>query len=458
MKRDQLGLTTLSMLVVAAMIGFGVFTSSGFALAELGNPRRVLLAWLLCGVWALAGAVAYGALIKRIPLSGGEYLFLSRLMHPSVGFLAGWISLVAGFTAPIAAASKAVVAYGFPSVSSPLTANGIATLIIVVACLCNAAHLGVGAIAQNSIVVIKLIFIACLLAWAFLVSPSQAWQGGPLPGRDTGMVPSNSQAWITLWASMSWIALSYTGFNAAVYVAGESRSAQRNVPRAMIWATLLVTVIYLLLNIIFVGAPRAEDVVATDASKAAIAAAATRALGGTPMETLTRAIIALAVLSSVFGMLLAGPRVYVQMARDGVMPRFLKSISEVSGWAVIMQAGLSIAVVWLASLNEIIGYLGMTLSACSALAVAAIWRLNRSPESQAATRANPVNLLEHGAALLYISGTLVMLAAVLIQGQRTNELIAVTATFVVGLLLHFTWRQRSEKQSPVEHENLGQAS
>src|SRR5690606_8343845 len=109
--RAGLGLLTLVSLVVANTVGARVLTSSGFALDTVGSPGRVRLAWWLCGLWAIAGAIAYGGLARRLPLSGGEYLFLSRLVHPSVGFLAGWISLVAGFTAPIALAAQGAATY-----------------------------------------------------------------------------------------------------------------------------------------------------------------------------------------------------------------------------------------------------------------------------------------------------------------------------------------------------------
>lgn len=442
MKDQQIGLLTLVMLVVAAMIGVGVFTSSGFALAALGNPNRVLMVWCVCGAWAMTGAVAYGALVRRVPLSGGEYLFLSRLVHPSVGFLAGWISLVAGFTAPIAASAKAVVAYGLPSVTSSAAANTIASAIIVMACVFHAMRTSVGTTAQNAIVLIKLGFIALLLLWAFGASPAIAWLGSALPNREVSTFPISASGWVTFFAAMSWIAFSYAGFNAAVYVAGESRAAQRNVPLAMLWATGLVTLIYLLLNVVFVWAPSSIAVVSDDASKASIAAMATRALGGAPMETLTRAIISLAVLSSVFGMLLAGPRVYMQMARDGVMPRLLRTVGEVPRRAIVMQGVLSVGVVWLTQLNEIIGYLGMTLSACSALAVAAIWRLGRSDLARQATLDYPLSWVEHSAAAIYIFGTVVMLSAVLIEGQRMGELLAMLATFVIGWLIYFVWSRQ----------------
>ncbi|MGN6546819.1 MAG: hypothetical protein ACTHK7_17315, partial [Aureliella sp.] len=160
------------------------------------------------------------------------------------------------------------------------------------------------------------------------------------------------------------------------------------------------------------------------------------ALGGAGMQTLTRGIIALAVLSSVFGMLLAGPRVYLQMARDGVMPRFLNTAGEVPRLAIVTQAALSIAVVWLAQLDQIIGYLGMTLSACSALTVGTIWRLAHSARTDAS---GSPKWYEHLSAAVYIIGTLAMLGAVIAQGQRTGELVAVGATIVVGLGVLAAW-------------------
>ena len=109
--RRTLGLASATALVVASMIGAGVFTSSGFALADLGSPGRVLLAWAVGGVAAACGALCYGALARAIPESGGEYTYLARLVHPLAGFLAGWVSLLAGFTAPIAAAALGLQLY-----------------------------------------------------------------------------------------------------------------------------------------------------------------------------------------------------------------------------------------------------------------------------------------------------------------------------------------------------------
>ena len=131
--RRRLGLGSATALVVANMVGVGVFTTSGFSLADLGRPEWVLLAWLVGGLIAMCGALSYGALARRMPESGGEYYFLSRLFHPSVGFLAGCVSLLAGFTVPIAAAALTMEAYITDSFEVPVSPGWIGTATITVA-------------------------------------------------------------------------------------------------------------------------------------------------------------------------------------------------------------------------------------------------------------------------------------------------------------------------------------
>ena len=435
-----IGLPTLVMLVIASMIGIGCFVSSGFALMSLGNPSRVILAWVLCGGWAIAGAIGYGALAKRVPLSGGEYLYLTRLLHPSIGFLAGWISLVAGFTVPITAMAKTAITYALPDLPNDHQASLWASLIIAVAVALHAVGVKAGATTQNLIVLVKLGLIVALFvlaAWQWNVAA--VWQGHALAGSDTATIPSDVPGYIALLASMSWISLSYTGFNAAVYVAGESREARRTVPQAMLWATLVVMAIYVAMNAVFVWAADSKSV-AQDPSTIAILAA--NNIGGLAGQQLLRFIVVLAVLSSVFSMLMAGPRVYAQMARDGVMPKFLDFTSGVPRVAIILQGVLSIAVVWISTLEQLISYLGMTLSACSALAVASIWRLNSvgRNEIQSTDVRSPLTWWEHLAAALYTLGTIAMLAGVLADGQKRDQFWAMCITFAVGALIYVVWK------------------
>lgn len=424
-----LGWTTLAALVIANMIGAGVFTSSGYSLAALGSPGRVMLAWILCGVWAVCGSIAYGSLVTRLPHSGGEYLFLSRFVHPSIGFLAGWISVIAGFTAPIAAAALGAAIYCLPDFSEDATEiKLLACSIIVIATVLHLVGLAVGATAQNLIVAAKLALMFVLIAWAFLFTSADSWQGQPLPDAEPGWSPSNLAGWIVLAGSMSWIALSYTGFNAAIYVAGESRNAAQTVPRAMLAATLLVTLIYLLLNYVFVFAPAAESI----AGEGRVAMIAAFAVGGSGLEWLVRVTIVLAMVSSVFAMLLAGPRVYQKMAEDGVMPAFFKGAHGAPKIATLVQAGLSVLALFAADLLQLMKYLGLTLSACGALAVLSLWWVRKK-----LPHAPGLRWWERAALLIYLAITFCILAAS--WKEHPAEFNAMLITFGVGLVVYLIW-------------------
>lgn len=435
-----LGLISLSALVVANMVGAGVFTSSGFSLGVLGNPGRVMLTWWLCGVWAIAGAIAYGALARRLPLSGGEYLFLSRLVHPSVGFLAGWISVVAGFTAPIAVAAQGAAIYGLGEVEAGdwrLTA--VAVAVIIVAMACHVAGVAIGTGLQNVIVAAKLLLLGIIIVWAFVFTSPDVWQGGTLEGYSTKWWPGDAEAWTLLVGSMSWIALSYTGFNAAIYVAGQARDPRRSVPQSMLAATLVVTVIYLLLNYVFLYAPPPASI----ANQNNVAALAAAAIGGDGLRLLVRVTIFLAMASSVFAMLLAGPRVYQKMAEDGVMPRLFRTQGETPRLATVAQALLSIVAVFVADLLQLMKYLGLTLSACGALAVLSLWWARRRiPEAPA------LRWWETLAMGLYLLITLAILWASRVT--HYDEFVAMVITFALGAMVYAVW-SRFDKPDSAAH-------
>ena len=426
-------------MVVANMVGAGVFTSSGFSMGALGNPDRVMFAWIICGVWAICGAIGYGSLVARLPESGGEYLFLSRFVHPSVGFLAGWISVFAGFTAPISVAALTAAAYAMPGAAEgDINLRLVASGVIVVAAVCHLIGLSIGAGIQNVIVAVKLFLLAILLAWALFFTGADNWLGGPLPDREASWLPGNFDGWVEFVGSMSWIALSYTGFNAAIYVAGESRDARRNVPRAMLLATVLVTILYLALNYVFVYAPTAESI----SNQEQVAAIAATAIGGDSLANMLRITIILSMSSSAFAMLLAGPRVYRKMAEDGVMPSIFGQGNERNSafWATILQAGLSLVAIYLAGLLSLLKYLGLTLSACGALAVLSLWWANRRmPDTK------PLRLWENGAVATYV----VISAAIIAASYKTHqdEFFAMLYTFAFGILVYLGWNSRKSTKN-----------
>lgn len=363
-ERRSLGFWTAVFLVVANMIGAGVFTTSGFALADLGTPGRVLAGWAVGGVFALCGALCYGALARRIPESGGEYTFLGQTVHPFAGFLAGWVSLLAGFTAPIAAAALGLQAYLVSSFgfSASLDERWIGTVVIAAAALAHGVRLRAGVVAQNVAVVAKLVLIAgFLIAGVVLLPARETAAPGEVVDFELG----------AFGVSLVWISFAYSGWNAAVYVAGEVRDPERNLARSLVVATLLVTALYLGLNAVFVlSAPVAEL-----SGKAEVGAIAAEALGGLGLRRVVAVIVAFALVTSVSSMVMAGPRVYARMAADGVFPAFLRMQTEVPSRAVFLQALLSIGVVWVSNLAQLLSYVGFTLGLSAAATVVGLIRL-----------------------------------------------------------------------------------
>lgn len=361
----RLGLGSATALVIASMVGTGVFTTSGFALEALGRPERVLLAWLAGGVLAACGALSYGALARRFPESGGEYLFLSRMIHPLAGFLAGWVSLLAGFTAPIAVAALAFHAYAGPLLGlHALRSEWTATLVIVGVALMHGVRLRLGLALQNTALALNL-----LLAFGFVAFGLYA-----VAVYGTGFSFQFTLGGMEIGAfavSLIWISFSYSGWNAAVYVAGEVRDPERNLPRSLLLGTGLVSILYLALNAVFLYAAAPAHL----AGHAEIGAIAAESLGGVALRRVVAVLVAVALLTSISSMMMAGPRVYRRMASDGLFPGLLAAGHDVPAAAVALQAVLATVTAWSAGIAQILGYIGFALGLSAAATVATLFRL-----------------------------------------------------------------------------------
>jgi len=359
----RLSLRSAIALVVANMIGVGVFTTSGFALADLGSRWLVLVAWLLGGLLATCGALCYGALALRLPESGGEYAYLRRTLHPFAGVLAGLVSLLAGFAAPLALAARTLEVYGsrLLGIDTP-GLPWVASAVLVLAAALHSRGLRIGARWQDLAVWAKLGLIALFLVLALPAAASAA-----PAATDTTPTPFAGLA-----NSLPWIALAYSGWNAAVYVAGEIDDPRRNVPRALLVGTLLVTVLYLALNAAFLYAVPPADL----RGKPEVAAIAAHALLGRGGEVFVTAIVVLALLTSVLGMTMIGPRVTARMAADGVLPRWLAhATGGTPRTAMGLQTALALGFLWIAGLQDLMTYIGWTLSLCAAVTVLGLLRL-----------------------------------------------------------------------------------
>lgn len=437
------GLGTLVGLVMSSMIGAGVYTTSGFALADLGTPTRVLWAWLAGAGVAICGATGYGAIAQSWSESGGEYVYLSRSVHPWAGFLAGWISLVAGFTAAIALSAVTLEVYVRPFFSPSWQARvppgSIAIASIVLGGLLHGIHRESGVRGQNLLVAIKLGLVVMLIGWGAmqLRTSTRAQMPHPLPGSD---IPFS---WQSFAMSLVWISLSFSGFNAAIYVAGEAIDSRRNVPRAMILGTFLVSAIYMALNAVILGSADPAEL----RGKQDVAATAVRILGGANMERLVRAVIACGLLSSVASMVLAGPRVYSQMARDGVFPAWFAATGRVPRSAIALQVGLASFVASHAGIRELLSYMGFTLSLCSAAAVSTLFRQPLTSHGTHVVATLTSYLRERVVPAFYVLITITL--AFLGASTQPRQFVAALATIVSGSI--FYWVYWILKRVP-EHE------
>lgn len=398
------------------MIGAGVYTTSGFSLAELESRSLVVLAWVAGGAIALTGTIPYAVLIGHLRESGGEYLLLSRLLHPAAGFIAGWISLAAGFTGAIAFAASAAGHYASPAIgpeNSMASPEILATILILAGVLLHAIRVQVGASFQNALVFLKLLVLVIFVgvgAWALLMhEPSYA-----TPER----APSSPTPTIAAFATVvMWISLSYSGFNAAIYIADEVRHPARTIPRAMMLATLLVALLYITLNALFAYSGPVDQL----AGQSNIATIAASFLGGERLEIAMRWVIVLSLCTSVSSMLMIGPRVYSKMAQDGLFPRASLFDATPPRTAIVLQGLLAIAVVWISTLEGLLSYLGLTLALSTACTVAMVFRLPRGS----------VRAYHKIAALLYIFITLTF--GSLMSWRRPVEFAIALLTIAAGV-------------------------
>lgn len=363
------------------MIGAGIFTTSGLLMGDVGNPWLLLLLWGVGGVLALCGALSYGELGAAMPQAGGEYNFLSTLFHPIYGFLSGWASFIAGFSAPIAASAIGFSAYffrAFPQFGSTLGLSmdiNKKMVSIFVILIFSAVHLrGIkfGAKVQNYLTLFKVTLVVGLLFIGFL------WGNGNLSHfTDQVAISPDFGSWKTAGLSLMWIMFAYSGWNASVYVGSEIKNPKKNLAKSLISGTLIVTLLYLLLNILFVYAVPPADMKGV----IAIGGLAVNNLFGSSTDTLISLLISFALFSSLSAFIIIGPRVYYAMAKDGYFFKFLAQVHpifKVPSKAIVTQALVSIILVLSGTFDQILTYMGFALGIFPILTVIGLFKLRRS--------------------------------------------------------------------------------
>lgn len=370
----RLGLWSASAIVVANMIGTGVFSTLSYQVHALPDERAILLLWVLGGISALAGALCYAELGAGRPRSGGEYLLLTELFHPAAGFIAGWISIVAGFAGPIAAAALAFSAY--VGKLWPLAAQAPTAIAIVLVSLISGLHLlrvEIGAGFQIITTLLKIVVMLGIVLAALLFAPDR-----PPVQADLGAAVFNP----AFAVSLVYVTYAYLGWNAALYVAGEVRNPQRNLPLALLASTVLVTLLYVAVNWAFLQlVPFAELVrvnpgdMSVD-NELAVGFLAGRALFGETGGTIVGGAIAFTLISTVSAMVLAGPRVLAAMADD--WPPFAAFGRRHSGGSPRLAIGfqwlLIVLLLLTASFEFVINFIGVSLTLFNAAVIVGFLR------------------------------------------------------------------------------------
>lgn len=429
----RLGLVSATTVVAASMIGAGVYTTSGFTIAALPSPWLVILAWAVGGFVAICGAIGYSGLASRFPQSGGEYLFLGVTLHPVAGLMAGWVSLLAGFTSAIAIAALTCEAYlrsvmGSASAAEIPPAGSIAVALVLLAAILHTLSIRPSALAQEVVVGLKLLMIGGFIVVACF-APGHRWSGwaGPPTADDFSV-----RAFAT---SLLYISFSYAGFNAAIYIAGEVKRAERNVPRAMIGGTALVALLYVTLNAIFVLGPEMETV----RGQEQIAAIAADSIGGPGFAWFVSVVIVVSLFTSVSALVMTGPRVYAKMADDGFLPAWFRFRDRPPAAAIWFQAVAAIVVIGFAGLQSLLAYLGFTLSLCSALTVSMLFRVRHQDRGLAVR-------LTRWAAGIFVIATCVT-AGIAAVNEPLQAVVA-AGTLGLGALIYPFVKRKTVKAAP----------
>ncbi len=431
--QHKIGLFSASNIVIANMVGAGIFTTSGLLMTGLSNPWLLIILWVTGGIIALCGALAYAELGAAMPQAGGEYIFLSRLYSPLFGFLSGWVSFVAGFSAPIAASAIGFSEYLFRAFPGLIQTGNpgqhldkiIAIAIILLFTLIHLHGLKFGSKIQNYLTIMKVVVIAVLIVAGLSFGKgdlSHFSQGTP--------AVLNFSTFKTMGLSLMWIMFAYSGWNASTYIGSEIKDPVRNIPRSLLYGTGLVMIMYVLLNIVFVYATSPQEM----KDVISIGGLTVRNLWGSSMEFAFSLLIAFALFSSLSAFIIIGPRVYYSMAQDGYFFKFAAKIHpryHVPSAAIIMQAVIAVIMALSGTFDQILTYMGFSLGIFPILAVAGVFKLRAREVHKRIIKGFPLHLL------LYLFFGVLMLSLSYLERPVESSIALVTALTGIPVFYYF---------------------
>ena len=438
MTARSLGTTHAAAVVVGSMIGTGIFTTTGMLLPQLGSPVLVLIVWAVAGLLALCGAAVYAELGVMMPRVGGEYVYLSRAYGPAMGFLSGWVALIVGFAAPTAAGAIGFATY-VHAVAPTMPEKPMAVALVILLTAVHMASVRFGARLQSALSAAVVVFIVLFIAAAFTVGHGDVGHLTMVAATAPGLGRGGVVLAAGVAVSLVQVSYAYSGWNGAAYIAGEVRDPARALPRAVLLSTVLVTALYVALNVVFLYASPAADL----AGHRDVAHVAALALFGERSATLLSSLVALTSAGFVSAMLMSGPRVSVAMAQDGVFFRALGQTNArgAPALAVGLQGALAVVAVLTATFDSILVYVGFALNLNAAAAVAAAFVLRR--REPAADRPYRTPLWPLPGVLFLVLAAFMTVFAV---RERPHETGAAGATLVAGGLAYDLWRRRARRR------------
>src|SRR6202011_1955430 len=421
--RRTVGFFTACGIVIANIIGTGVFTSLGFQVADIQSGFALLMLWIVGGIAALCGALCYGELSAALPRSGGEYHFLSEIYHPALGFMAGFISATVGFAAPVPLAARAFGEY-FQDMSrfgSPLT---LSFAIVWIVALFHLGNLRVRSVFQNLWTLLKLLLIAALIFAGFFVKSKQPISFLPASG-DTMSIFSSAFV-----VALVYVMYSYSGWNAASYIIGEIKKPEKNVPRSLLAGTVVVIVAYVLLNGIFLATTPQSEM----RGQVKVGLIAGQHIFGANGGRVVGALICLGLISTISSMTWIGPRVTMSMGEDHWLLRLLgrKNKHGVPTAAIVLQLLIVNLLLLTHSFESVVQYTQFSLLICSLLAVLGVIVLRIARPNIL----RPYRIWLYPAPPILFAAITVWMMIYLLR-SKTIESVAGLATAIAGLFLYF---------------------
>jgi len=430
--KRTINLKSATGIVIANMIGSGVFVTAGIIAGKLPNPTWVLSFWIIGGIIALLGALCYSELATRMPEGGGEYIYLGKLFHPIFGFLAGWTSFIVGFSAPIAGSALGFSEYIFSGLNIEniyseelvlILKKVLAVVIVLLFTILHYRGIKTGVFVQNILVLIKIIvIIGLVLAGFILYEQNFSYLTGGVE------VSSNDIAFGT---AMMLIMFSYSGWNAVSYIAGEIKNPRRNIPFSLILGTLIVTAFYIILNLLILVSLPFNDV---QGEITVIEKVFVNIFGDFTGNFLS-IVIGILLVSSLSAFILIGPRIYYAMAKDRLFFRFASKIHpvfEVPSRSIAIQGSIAIFFVIFSSIEQLFIYLYYALNLFPIMAVFGIF-IARKRKIGNNTSVNVIGYPIVPVIFLVFSIYLAVIAFV----ERPIESISAIATILFGIPCYY---------------------